>query len=289
MNIFISRPHGYCSGVIRAINLVKKARQKHVGVPVFVLGSIVHNEDVIKELFSFGITTVRDLKKSPAQLLKELPDQAVVVFTAHGHEVSLDEIARQKKMVVYDATCPMVTTNHRIIQNELNNDHQVIYIGKKNHPEANAAKSLGDNVFLIENNEDVNLLELVDKSPLVINQTTLSQMELAALNMAIIKKFSEARIADEICNATRLRQQAVLALPKETELVYVIGGVNSSNTASLADMARKTLPQTRVIRILNADEINKKDLDGLNYVAVVSGASTPLETTNRVVEELKRR
>ena len=80
MNIFISRPHGYCSGVIRAINLVKEARQKHVGVPVFVLGSIVHNEDVIKELFSFGITTVRDLKKSPAQLLKELPDQAVVVF-----------------------------------------------------------------------------------------------------------------------------------------------------------------------------------------------------------------
>lgn len=287
MNVFVARPHGYCSGVIRAINLAKEAWSRHRDCPVFVLGSIVHNEDVIQELHDLGITTVRDAHKTPAELLEELPNRSVVVFTAHGHEVVLDAIAARKEMIVYDATCPMVTANHRIIQEELKNGHQVIYIGKKNHPEANAAKSLGD-VMLIEDEVDLNLLQLVDKSPLVINQTTLSQIELGNLHDKIKRRWPYARIADEICNATRLRQKAVLNLSLETELVYVIGGVNSSNTASLAAMARKRLPNARVIRILNDREIDINDLRGINNVAVVSGASTPLETTNRVVEKLNR-
>lgn len=288
MNVFVARPHGYCSGVIRAINLVKEVRKKHQDGPVFVLGSIVHNEDVIHELTALGITTVRDEHKTPSQLLNELPDRAIVIFTAHGHEINLDEIAQKKAMIVYDATCPMVMINHQIIQDELNNNHQIIYVGKRNHPEANAAKSLGENVLLIENIKDFTLLEVTDKSPLVINQTTLSQIELVNLHVAIMKRFPEARIANEICNATRLRQKAVIELPKETQLIYVIGGANSSNTASLADVARKNNPNARVVRILNEKEINKKDLIGLNYVAVVSGASTPLETTKRVVELLKK-
>lgn len=287
MNVFVARPHGYCSGVIRAINLAKEARSRHRDCPVFVLGSIVHNEDVIQELQDLGITAVRDAKKTPTQLLEELPDRSVVVFTAHGHEVVLDAIAARKEMIVYDATCPMVTANHRIIQEELKNGHQVIYIGKKNHPEANAAKSLGD-VMLIEDEVDLNLLQLVDKSPLVINQTTLSQIELGNLHDKIKRRWPYARIADEICNATRLRQKAVLNLSLETELVYVIGGANSSNTASLAAMARKRLPHARVIRILNDREIDINNLKSINIVAVVSGASTPLETTNRVVEKLNR-
>lgn len=286
MNVFVARPHGYCSGVIRAINLAKEVRSRHRDCPVFVLGSIVHNEDVIQELEDLGITTVRDIQKRPAQLLEELPNRSVVIFTAHGHEVSLDDIAKRKEMIVYDATCPMVTTNHRIILNELKNGHQVIYIGKKNHPEANAAASLGDDVFLIEDEKDFLLLKIADKSPLVINQTTLSQIELANIHDLIMHKMPAARIADEICNATRMRQKAVLDLDVNTELVYIIGGDNSSNTASLAEMARKRLPHARVIRILNEREIDEKELDGINTVAVVSGASTPLETTNRVVLKL---
>ncbi|MFA5421576.1 MAG: 4-hydroxy-3-methylbut-2-enyl diphosphate reductase [Bacilli bacterium] len=288
MNVFASNPHGYCTGVIRAIELVKEVRRKHRDGDVFVLGSIVHNEDVIQELAALGITTVRENNKSLEELLRSLPDRSVVVFTAHGHDIRLEAIARAKGMISYDATCPMVTANHRIIQDEIKRGHQVIYIGKKNHPEALAATSLSNRVFLIEKYGDFARLSLTDESPLIINQTTLSHLELAKLHQSILDLIPKSRIADEICDATRLRQKAVLNLPRETELVYVIGGANSSNTASLAEIAVQRLPEARIIRILNECDVDKKDLIGLNYVAVVSGASTPLETTNRVIALLKK-
>lgn len=288
MNVFVSNPHGYCSGVIRAIELVKSVRAKHREGDVFILGSIVHNEDVIKELRALGITTLRDQTKTPEELLKAIPDYSVLVFTAHGHDVNLEIIAKKKKLITYDATCPMVTNNHHLIRNELSKGHQVIYIGKKHHPEADAALSLGKNVFLLEEIADLAKVHLSDESPLIINQTTLSHLELNDLHGKLQKRLPQARLADEICSATRLRQNAVMALPLKTQLVYVIGGENSSNTASLAKIAQQHLPHAHVIRILNETEIKEKDLIGLNHVAVVSGASTPLTTTNRVVELLKR-
>lgn len=286
MNVFVSKPYGYCSGVVRAIELVKRVHRQHANRDVFVLGSIVHNEDVIRELTMLGITTLRDNSKTPEEMLLNVSDNAIVVFTAHGHDQKLEKIAKDKHITFYDATCPMVTTNHQIISDELNNGHQVIYIGKKNHPEAMAALSLGSNVFLIEKSDDLNMQEITDPSPLIINQTTLSHLELGRVHQSIMAFIPKARLADEICNATLLRQKAVMELPLETELVYVIGGAKSSNTASLAQIAHQQLPQARIIRILNEQEINKKDLLGLNYVAVVSGASTPLDTTNRVVKIL---
>ena len=288
MNVFVANPHGYCTGVVRAIELVKRVRESHQSGDVFVLGSIVHNEDVINELTKLGITTLRDKSKTPSQILRELPEHSIIVFTAHGHDKALEQIVKEKMMIAYDATCPMVTTNHHIIKKELKNGHQVIYIGKKNHPEALAAASIGEAVILIEKIDDLHLEAIKDKSPLVINQTTLSHLELKTIHDAIVKLIPDARLADEICSATILRQNAVLKLPNETQLVYVVGGENSSNTASLAKIASKHLPFAKVIRILNEKEINKKDLIGLDYVAVVSGASTPLETTNRVVELLKK-
>ncbi|NMV82236.1 MAG: 4-hydroxy-3-methylbut-2-enyl diphosphate reductase [Erysipelotrichia bacterium] len=288
MNVFVANPHGYCTGVVRAIELVKRVRESHQTGDVFVLGSIVHNEDVINELTMLGITTLRDKSKTPSQILRELPERSIIVFTAHGHDTALEQIVKEKMMIAYDATCPMVNTNHHIIKNELKNSHQVIYIGKKNHPEAMAAASISNDVILIEKIENLDLDIIQDSSPLVINQTTLSHLELRALHETIVKLIPRARLADEICSATLLRQNAVLKLPRETQLVYVVGGENSSNTASLVKIASKHLPFARIIRILNEREINKKDLIGLEYVAVVSGASTPLETTNRVVELLKK-
>ncbi|NCA97027.1 MAG: 4-hydroxy-3-methylbut-2-enyl diphosphate reductase, partial [Bacteroidia bacterium] len=265
MNVFVSSPHGYCSGVIRAIELVKTVRAKHREGDVFVLGSIVHNEDVINEFTALGITTLRDKNKTPEELLRSIPINAVVVFTAHGHDIRLEQIAHDRKLKTYDATCPMVTSNHHLIIKELKNTHQVIYIGKKQHPEANAALSLGKDVFLIENIGDLDLSRISDESPLVINQTTLSHLELTELHGKLRALLPYARFADEICNATMLRQKAVMDLPQETQLVYVIGGENSSNTASLVKIASHHLPHARVIRLLNEKEINEKDLIGLNH------------------------
>ena len=287
MNVFVSRPSGYCAAVIRAIELVKDVRQKHKEGPVFVLGSIVHNEDVINELTSLGITTIRDDKKSQNELLASLPDEAVVVFTAHGHAKELDAMAKKKMMTVYDATCPMVNLNHKIVKSEVENNHQIIYIGKKNHPEATAALSLSKNVFLLDDIDNFSFELITDKSPLVINQTTLSHLELKKMHSEIKARISGSRFADEICSATRFRQKAVLELPSGTQLIYVIGGEYSSNTQSLVEIARGHYPKARVVKILNESFINKKDLTGLDYVAIVSSASTPLATTQRVAELLK--
>jgi len=287
MNVSVSNPHGYCTGVIRAIELVKKAREQHPSGDIFVLGSIVHNEDVIDSLSDIGIVTVRDSNKTQADLLHSLPDASIVVFTAHGHDRHLDALAKEKGMIIYDATCPMVEDNHRIIQNEIRLNHQVIYIGKRLHPEAIAALSFSPQVFLLERVADFPFGSIIDPSPLVINQTTLSLAKLHAIHDEILARIPMARIADEICDATRLRQKGVTNLPMETELIYVVGGENSSNTQSLFDIAREHFPSAKVMKILNELDIDKNDLIGLDHISVVSGASTPLETTNRVVEMLK--
>lgn len=287
MKVTILEPQGYCAGVTNAINIALKAKEENKDKEVFILGMLVHNQKVINELNEHGITTLYRDNKSDEELLYSLQDESIVVFSAHGHKKNLDDIAISKRFKVYDATCPKVQNNLKIIENEIKNNHKVIYIGHKNHPEALAALSISDNVLFYDIKGEFNYKGVKDKSPLVINQTTLNTKELKEIYIDIIVHLPKARIMDEICPATRLRQEALVNITNDTDLILVIGDKNSSNTNRLLEIAKSNHPSIESYLISDLDELKDIDINKKKHVAIASGASTPKVEIDKIKEYLK--
>ena len=285
MKVTLLNPQGYCLGVTNAINLAYKAKEEHKDVPIYILGMLVHNEIVIKELEEAGITTLYRKDQSDETMLYNIPDGSVVIFSAHGHKRELDVIAYEKKFIVYDATCPKVKKNLLLIDEELKTEHQVIYIGHKNHPEALAALSLGSQVFFYDIKSEFNYKQIKDKTPLVINQTTLNTKELKEIYIDIIVHKPRARIQDEICAATRLRQEALINLKADVDLILVVGDKKSSNTNRLLEIAKSSHPHIDSYLVSNLEEVQNIE-DKYHHVAISSGASTPKKEIDKIVNYL---
>lgn len=287
MKVTILEPQGYCAGVTNAINIALRAKLENKDKPVYILGMLVHNEKVINELTSLGITTLYRDNKSDEELLYSLPDESIVVFSAHGHKKNLDNIAINKRFKVYDATCPKVQNNLKIISKEIEEGHKVIYIGHKNHPEALAALSISDQVLFYDIKGDFDYKGIKDKSPLVINQTTLNTKELKKLYIDIIVHLPKARIMDEICPATRLRQEALINIADDVDLILVIGDKNSSNTNRLLEIAKTNHPEIDSYLVSDLDELKNIDINKKKHVAIASGASTPKKEIDKIKEYLE--
>lgn len=287
MNVHVTNPHGYCMGVISAIDMAKATKKQFPDRPVVVLGMLVHNREVVELLAKQGIETLQDPEKSLEALLLSVDPKAIVIFTAHGHDRKLEKIARERGIEFRDATCVKVSKNMDIIEAALKDGHDVLYIGKRNHPETTAALSLGKRVFLLDKDIPFDYSKVKDPSPLVVNQTTLSFLELAHIHADITAHLPDARVLDEICSATRLRQQAVLDIPEDVEAIFIVGSPESANTEKLAEVARLSHPRARVIKIKTVADIDSRPYSSSSKVAVASGASTPLETTENVIKLLK--
>lgn len=289
MKVILLQPHGYCAGVINAINIAKFAKKEHPNEPIYILGMLVHNDKVIEELTRIGIITLYRDDKSDEELLYSLKDHSVVVFSAHGHKKNLDEIAKEKDLIIYDATCPKVTQNIRMILEEVNAGHQVIYIGHKNHPEALAALSQDSNVFFYDIKEDnFDYKKIKDKSPLVINQTTLNTDDLKQIYIDIIVNKPHARIKDEICSATRLRQESIKQIDKEIDTIVVVGDKKSSNTKRLLEISQFYHPNCSSFLVKDVDELKSLiDIKNNHVIAVTSGASTPKKEIDKIINYLE--
>ena len=287
MKVTLCSPQSYCAGVTNAIRLAYKAKSEQPNTPIYVLGMLVHNDEVIKELEDNDITTLYRSKKSDEALLYELKDGSIVIFSAHGHKKNLDDIAKEKEFIIYDATCPKVKKNLEIIKEELASNHQVIYIGHKDHPEALAALSLGNNVYFYDIKSDFNYKLIKDKSPLVINQTTLNVDDLKQIYIDIIVNKPKARILDEICNATRLRQESLRLLPSDTNYILKIGDKKSSNTNRLLEIAQNAHKDIPSYLISDIDDIKKLDIPSNSHIVIASGASTPQYQIDKIVQYLK--
>ena len=287
MKVTILEPQGYCAGVTNAINIALKAKEEHPNNDVYILGMLVHNQKVINELSEKGITTLYRNERSDEELLYSIPDGSIVVFSAHGHKKNLDEISEHKKYIVYDATCPKVLNNLRMISKEIEEGHSVIYIGHKNHPEALAALSISSKVYFYDIKGEFNYRQVKDKKPLVINQTTLNTKELKELYIDIICHLPKARIMDEICPATRLRQEALVNLDNDVDLILVIGDKNSSNTNRLLEIAKSNHPNIDSYLVSDIDELKELEINKKKHVAIASGASTPKNEIDKIKEYLK--
>lgn len=279
--ITVLNPKGYCSGVSRAIYIALKARNENPGKEVYVLGELVHNSIVIKLLKDKNIKTLYG--KNKIDNINLLENNSVIVFTAHGHEKELDKISIKKNLIVYDATCLKVKSNMDKIENKIKEGASVIFIGQEGHPEVNAALSISPQVYLYDINKPFNYYKITNNKIFVINQTTLNFTKINDIFLNIKKYFPFAEISNEICNTTRIRQNSIIEIPSDTDLIIVVGDQISSNSNKLLEIAKESHPSINSILIKDKNDLNNIDILKYNNIYIVSSASTLPET----VDELK--
>ncbi len=288
MKVVIVKPFGFCAGVFQAIETAKKIKEENPHKNIYIFGMLVHNHEVIDELSLQGITTIDIRGKNPIEELSKFTDKDVVIFTAHGHNTQYDRILDENHVVHFDTVCPQVKKNLTIID-YYQKDSQIIFIGQRNHPEAEAALAISGNVFLYDTKEKMNYSLVTKTTPLVTNQTTLSFIDLEVIIKDIKKHFPEAIFVDEICKATGLRQLAVQQIPQTATSILVVGSLESSNTEKLFRIAKDYHPNARVVRVKSLADFNPNDFDNDKEVYITGGTSTPLNTLNCIKNALESR
>lgn len=280
-NIITVKPQGYCGGVLKAIETAKNTRIQYPNKKITILGNLVHNQYVKKALQYYSIDTIEDKTKTRYELLDEI-NEGIVIFTAHGVSPKVYKKAKDKGLVLIDASCPFVLQTQKIVKKYLDEDYTIFYIGKNKHPEAESIYTMSDHVYLIEPHKDIPKINT--SKIFVTNQTTMSIYELKDTFEKIKSLYPLAIFHDEICNATRVRQQAILNL-KNVDCLIVVGDPTSNNSQKLVDIGKKAGIQD-IFSIQTVEDIDKKDFVKYSTIAITSGASTPTYLTNQVKDYL---
>ena len=280
--IVLANPRGFCAGVDRAIDIVEKSLEKY-DEPVFVRHQVVHNKRVVESLEKKGVKFVKEVS--------EIPDNAVAIFSAHGVSSEVENEAKSRDFMYFDATCPLVTKVHLEVQKHAKKGRDIILIGHKGHPEVVGTlgrhpKDSGTNIYLIETREDIDELEVNSDSLAYVTQTTLSVDETTELIEILKSKFPNiiGPSADDICYATQNRQDAVKQLSLECEVVLVIGSKTSSNSNRLKELAEKC--GTKSFLIDDKKDIKIDELKYATSVGITAGASAPEDIVQEVISYL---
>jgi len=283
MKIILANPRGFCAGVHRAINIVERALELFPA-PIYVRHEVVHNQYVVDDLKNRGAIFVEELD--------EVPDNNIVIFSAHGVAQSVREEAKRRDLKVFDATCPLVTKVHMEVTRASRRGQECILIGHHGHPEVIGTMGQYNNyeggIYLVESSEDVE--NLVVKNPQSLcysSQTTLSVDDTAHVIDSLRQKFPEIEgpRKDDICYATQNRQDAVKDLANKTDLVLVVGSPNSSNSNRLREKAETVGVNAYLID--NEFDIDSRWFDGVETVGVTAGASAPDILVKSVISKLK--
>lgn len=288
MEVIDIKPRGYCHGVLNALAIVKKViKNKSYPRPIYVLGQIVHNRQITAYFKTHGVISLDDSGKTRYELLESVTS-GTVIFTAHGVSQKIIERAKEKGLTYMNATCRDVLKVHKAVQSKLLDGYKVIYIGHRNHPEPEGVLDISDDIYFVENEKDVMLLpdSLYQEKIFVTNQTTLSMYDIDSVLKMIETKYPHYEFDNEICDATTIRQEAVMK-QDQIDLMLVVGDKKSSNSNKLVDVGLKT-KATQSYLIQNINDIDLDWLNHANKVSVTSGASTPTSVTNEVIAFLKQ-
>ena len=283
MDIKLANPRGFCAGVDRAIDIVNLALDQF-GAPVYVRHEVVHNKFVVDELRNRGAIFVDEID--------EIPDDVVVIFSAHGVSQQVQREAAGRQLKVFDATCPLVTKVHLEVSKFSADGKECVLIGHEGHPEVEGTMgqynhSAGGQIYLVEDEQDVLDLDVKDPNNLAfVTQTTLSMDDTSKVIDALRQKFPniEGPRKDDICYATQNRQDAVKQLALETDLVLVVGSPSSSNSNRLRELAERCGCHAYLID--GAQDIDKQWLTDAKLVGVTAGASAPEVLVSGVIEKL---
>jgi 4-hydroxy-3-methylbut-2-enyl diphosphate reductase len=283
MELLLANPRGFCAGVDRAIEIVERALTLFEP-PIYVRHEVVHNRYVVENLRKKGAVFVEDLD--------DIPDDSIVIFSAHGVPKAVQEAAKQRKLKIFDATCPLVTKVHMEVSRHARKGREVVLIGHAGHPEVEGTMGQYDPgfsgaIYLVESPQDVEMLPV--KNPLrlsYVTQTTLSVDDTRIIIDALQKRFPEITgpRKDDICYATQNRQDVVKQLAAECDLVLVVGSPNSSNSNRLKELAKKMGCTSYLID--SADDLDPNWLQGIQKIGVTAGASAPEVLVEAVLEKL---
>jgi 4-hydroxy-3-methylbut-2-en-1-yl diphosphate reductase len=286
MEVVKISPRGYCYGVVDAMALaLQTAKNLNLPRPIYILGMIVHNAHVTHFFEGEGVITLDG--ENRLEILEKV-EQGTVIFTAHGVSPEVRRRSREKGLTVVDATCPDVTRTHDLIREKVSEGYEVIYIGKKGHPEPEGAVGVApEHVHLIERLEEIEQLNFSEGRILITNQTTMSQWDIKHIMNKLLERFPQAEIHNEICLATQVRQEAVAEQAKEVDLVIVVGDPKSNNSNRLAQVSEE-IAGVKAYRISDVSEIDRSWLQHVRKVGVTSGASTPTPITKEVITYLEQ-
>ncbi|HEY0827649.1 MAG TPA: 4-hydroxy-3-methylbut-2-enyl diphosphate reductase [Bacilli bacterium] len=286
MEVVKISPRGYCYGVVDAMVLaMQTAKNLDLPRPVYILGMIVHNSHVTDSFEKEGVITLDG--ENRLEILDQV-EKGTVIFTAHGVSPEVRRKARAKGLTVVDATCPDVTKTHDLIREKTAEGYQIIYIGKKSHPEPEGAIGIApESVHLIESEDEINKLNLQTDRIIITNQTTMSQWDIRHIISRLIQRYPTAEIHNEICLATQVRQEAVAEQAKETDVVIVVGDPRSNNSNRLVQVSEE-IAGVQAYRISDVTEIKNEWLKDKKKVGVTSGASTPTPITKEVIQYLEQ-
>ncbi len=279
--IVIASPRGFCGGVVRAIETVQNTLQLH-GSPVYVLHEIVHNKHVIRELEESGAVFV--------QHLEDIPKGEICIFSAHGVSTAVEDYAESLGLRTVDATCPLVSSIHRIVENYRSKDVEIVIIGHHNHPEVEGTAGRVNNlVHIVANVEEAEnlVLDTPDRCGYV-TQTTLSQDDINSIREVLLRRFPHIQSTrSNICYATQNRQDAVKRLAEIADVILVVGSKNSSNSNRLREVALQSGVPAHLID--DKDDIDLNWLENHFSIGLTAGASAPERLVQGVVEWIQER
>jgi len=282
MKILLANPRGFCAGVSRAVETVEKVLEVENST-VYVRHEVVHNRVVVDSLKQKGVIFVKELD--------EVPDNAVCIFSAHGVSMDVEAEAKKKNLVLYDATCPLVTKVHAGVRRASNDNAECVLIGHKGHPEVQGTmgqyRSEKGAIYLVESEEDVAKLCVKNPNNLYFaTQTTLSVDETKDILSALQKKYSMIKgpKTEDICYATQNRQTAIKNMMKHIDVLVVVGSANSSNSNRLKELA--TLSGIDGYLVDDVSNIKKEWFDAKNSCGVTAGASAPEYLVQDVIKQI---
>ena len=283
MQVTLANPRGFCAGVDRAIDIVNRALEVF-GAPVYVRHEVVHNRTVVDDLKTRGAVFVDELT--------EVPDDAIVIFSAHGVSKAVQDEAARRQLKVFDATCPLVTKVHMEVIRFAREGRECILIGHAGHPEVEGTmgqfdRSHGGVMVLVEDEDDASRVELRDPATAAfVTQTTLSMDDTARIIDVLKTRFPEIKgpRTDDICYATQNRQDAVKRLAGQSDLVLVVGSPNSSNSNRLRELAERLGAEAHLVDA--PEQIQTHWVNGKQAVAVTAGASAPESVVQAVCARL---
>ena len=283
MEVLLANPRGFCAGVDRAIDIVNRALEVF-GAPIYVRHEVVHNKFVVEDLRSRGALFVDELD--------EVPDDSIVIFSAHGVARAVREEADRRGLKVFDATCPLVTKVHIEVARYSAEGRECVLIGHRGHPEVEGTmgqydSSAGGRVYLVEDEEQAAALQVDNPDRLsYVTQTTLSMDDTARVIDALRQRFPriEGPRKDDICYATQNRQDAVKQLAADCDLMLVVGSPNSSNSNRLRELAERMGAESYLLD--RADDIDPAWLEGKSRIGVTAGASAPEVLVQEVIDGL---
>ena len=286
INIALANPRGFCAGVERAILIVEEALKKY-GAPIYVRNEVVHNSYVINNLKKKGAIFVNNIKK--------IPPGSHIIFSAHGVSKAIRADADKFHLISIDATCPLVTKVHKEVHRLYDDDYHILMIGHKGHPEVEGTmgqiekNSPNASIHLIESIEDVKKLSIVATTKIsYVSQTTLSVDDTSKIIYALKAKFPNIKEpkSSDICYATQNRQDAVKAMLKQQDLIFVVGSINSSNSNRLAEIANQH--KVKAILIDNMSLFDPSILNNKKNIGITAGASAPEILVQQLISEIKK-